>query len=112
VDLRGVDQLCSLDAQLVKRDRAEVDETKVCGWVQNAVNHAVHLEFREWLESGIEGEIMEDRLHESAVQCRASVERRDEETGIVGYWTEAGIAFGVCVELAAAEGEVVDTVQL
>ena len=55
---------------------------------------------------------MEDRLDESAIEGRTGVQRRDEDAGIVGDWTEAGIAFGACIEFGAAEGEVVDAVEL
>lgn len=112
VGFGGVDQLCSLDAQLVERDCAEVDEAEVCCWEQNAMNFPVYLELGEWLESGFERDIMEDRFHEGAVEGRTGIERWDEDTSIVGDWTEAGVALGACVELAAAEGEVVDAVEL
>ncbi len=55
---------------------------------------------------------MEDRLHESTIEGRAGVERRDEDTGIVGDRTEARIAIGAGVELAAAKVEVVDAIEL
>ena len=112
VGLSGVDQLCSLDAQLVQGDGAEVDEAEVCSGEQDAINLGGHLEYGEWLESGREGDIMKDCLHEGAVKCCACVERRDDDTGIVGDWTEPGIAFGACVELAAAESSVMDAVEL
>ena len=62
-------------------------------------------------ESHREGDIVEDRLHESAVQSRTGVERRDEDTGFIGDWTEARIALGACVERTPAEGKVVDAVE-
>ena len=107
-----VDQLSALYAEFVKRNCAEVDEAEVYGGEQDAMNLPVHLELGEWFESGLERDIMEDRLHESAVEGCAGVERRDEDTGIVGDRTEARIALGVGVEFAAAEGEVMDAMEL
>lgn len=95
----------------MESDCAEVDETKVFGGQENTVDFAVDLSFGKWLESGFEGDMWKI-VSMRAQSRRTGVERRYEDTGIVGNRAEARIAFSACVERAAAEGEVVDSVSL